>query len=212
MIDHGWCGRCVTRRQAGFDCWTVLVLALSFSVRCVQPASMFCAGAYLVANSGRHGQERPPWAWLKSWLAHHRRCWSLRLLHFAAAALPLVSGVEAAPRTPNPLIVGPICSMLLVDARKPYISWAFATLWSLVAVTRLLTLPVESRPVSRTESPSCAVAGSSRVDGYVSSWTQLHIRTQGYELVCRQFIGVRGRSAKRGRPMLRPSTDASVLL
>jgi hypothetical protein len=115
-------------------------------------------------------------------------------------------------RTPNPLIVGPICSMLLVDARKPYISWAFATLWSLVAVTRLLTLPVESRPVSRTESPSCAVAGSSRVDGYVSSWTQLHIRTQGYELVCHQFIGVRGRSAKRGRPMLRPSTDASVLL
>jgi hypothetical protein len=158
-------------------------------------------GVASLRTRGRHGQERPSRAWLKSWLAHHGRCWSLRLLHFTAAS-----------RTPNPLVVGPICSMLLVDARKPYISWAFATLWSLVAVTRLLTLPVESRPVSRTESPSCAVAGSSRVDGYVSSWTQLHIRTQGYELVCRQFIGVRGRSAKRGRPMLRPSTDASVLL
>jgi hypothetical protein len=117
-----------------------------------------CNYVRLVANSGRHGQEWPSLAWLKSWLAHHGRCWSLWLLHFTAA-----------PRTPNPLIIGPICSTLLVAVRNCPLTWAFAVRsWFVVAV-RSLTLPVESRPVSRPESPSCCVARSARVDGYASS-------------------------------------------
>jgi hypothetical protein len=55
-------------------------------------------------------------------------------------------------RTLNPLITGPIYSMLLRGARNIFISWAFAASGTLVAVRRLRMLPVESRPVSRTAS------------------------------------------------------------
>jgi hypothetical protein len=73
----------------------------------------------------------------------------------------------------GPLIVGPICSMLLVVARIPFVSRAFAALSSLVAATRLLTLPVESGPVSRTRFRSCAWTRSPTVDDYVSTALEL---------------------------------------
>lgn len=54
-------------------------------------------------------------------------------------------------RTPNPLIIGLISSMMLVVARKPFISWVFAALLAFVAPASRGTLLVESRPVSRTD-------------------------------------------------------------
>jgi hypothetical protein len=71
---------------------------------------------HLVANSGRHGQERPSRAWLKSWLAHHCRCWSLRLLHFTAA-----------PRTPNPLILVRGFATILNNASTPALTSVYSS-------------------------------------------------------------------------------------
>jgi len=44
-------------------------------------------------------------------------------------------------------------------------SWAFAALWSLVAATRSLTLPVESRPVSSSRT-SARAAPTPRPGGH----------------------------------------------
>jgi hypothetical protein len=57
-------------------------------------------------------------------------------------------------RTPNPLIVGLVCSSLLVAVRNCALTWAFAVRSCFVGATRSVTLPVESRPVSRSEPPA----------------------------------------------------------
>jgi hypothetical protein len=63
-------------------------------------------------------------------------------------------------RTPNPLIVGLICSTLLVAVQNCPLTWAFVVRSWIVAAARFLMLPVESRPVSRAGSPSCCVPRS----------------------------------------------------
>jgi hypothetical protein len=66
----------------------------------------------------------------------------------------------------NPLIVGLICLTLLVAVRNCPLTWALVVRSGFVAAARFLTLPVESRSVSRSEAPSCWVVRQTRVDGY----------------------------------------------
>jgi hypothetical protein len=84
-------------------------------------------------------------------------------------------GAPPGSRTPNPLIIGWICSALLVVAQDPSICWAFAALWSFVAAARLLSLPEESRPVSRpSESTAwCPEAARFKFDKWWSGRIQL---------------------------------------
>jgi hypothetical protein len=77
-------------------------------------------------------------------------------------------GAPPGTRTPNPLIVGLICSTLLVAVRNCPLTWAYAVRSWFVAAVRFLTLPIESRPVSRPETPFCRLVRPARVDGYVS--------------------------------------------
>jgi hypothetical protein len=77
-------------------------------------------------------------------------------------------GTPPGTRTPNPLIIGLICSTLLVAVRNCYLTWAFAVRSWFVATPRFLTSPVESRPISRPTSRSCCVACPATVNGYVS--------------------------------------------
>jgi hypothetical protein len=78
-------------------------------------------------------------------------------------------GAPRGNRTPNPLIVGLVCSTLLIVGQYRGLTWGFVVrLWCVVPA-RLLTLPVESRPVSRAEIPSWWVIRPAGVDGYVSS-------------------------------------------
>lgn len=70
---------------------------------------------------------------------------------------PRSHGARGCRRTPSPLIVGLICSTLLVAVRNCLLTWVFAARSRFVAATRFLTLPVESRAVSRPGSciPLC---------------------------------------------------------
>ncbi|TCO43616.1 hypothetical protein EV646_112193 [Kribbella antiqua] len=62
---------------------------------------------------------------------------------------PRARGARRCRRTPNPLIIGRICSALLTVARNPFNCRTFGALSSFGAASRLRSLPVESRPVSR---------------------------------------------------------------
>lgn len=95
-----------------------------------------------VANSAHSGRGTPLKRYGQPLKERMRSCWPGWLLYLAA--------VSGNGRTSNPLIIGLICSALLIAARSCSLTWAFAVmLWLAAAAARFLTLLVETRPVSR---------------------------------------------------------------
>ena len=72
-------------------------------------------------------------------------------------------------RTPNPLIIELIYSMLPYVARNPFISRVLVALWSFVATAGSLKLPVGSRTVRHAEPSGWSAVGPAIADAYVSA-------------------------------------------